>query len=59
MPLKLPAIQFGFGHGSGARAPDEYYLIESKNPNIQASMVLRALTRRVSIRIRIGEVIRC
>jgi acetylornithine deacetylase/succinyl-diaminopimelate desuccinylase-like protein len=34
-PLKLPAIQFGFGHGSGAHAPDEYYLIESKNPKIQ------------------------
>jgi hypothetical protein len=32
--LKLPAIQFGFGHGSGAH-PDEYYLIESKNPKIQ------------------------
>jgi len=34
-PLKLPAIQFGFGHGNGAHAPDEYYLIESKNPKIQ------------------------
>jgi acetylornithine deacetylase/succinyl-diaminopimelate desuccinylase-like protein len=34
-PLKLPAIQFGFGHGSGAHAPDEYYLIESANPKIQ------------------------
>src|SRR5262245_20608673 len=34
-PLKLPAIQFGFGHGSGAHAPDEYYLIESKNSKIQ------------------------
>ncbi|HYK61419.1 MAG TPA: M20/M25/M40 family metallo-hydrolase, partial [Bryobacteraceae bacterium] len=34
-PLKLGAIQFGFGHGSGAHAPDEYYLIESKNPKIQ------------------------
>jgi acetylornithine deacetylase/succinyl-diaminopimelate desuccinylase-like protein len=34
-PLKLPAIQFGFGHGGGAHAPDEYYLIESKNPKIQ------------------------
>ncbi len=34
-PLKLPAIQFGLGHGSGAHAPDEYYLIESKNPKIQ------------------------
>ncbi|HYR42509.1 MAG TPA: M20/M25/M40 family metallo-hydrolase [Terriglobia bacterium] len=34
-PLKLSAIQFGFGHGNGAHAPDEYYLIESKNPKIQ------------------------
>ena len=34
-PLKLGAIQFGFGHGSGAHAPDEYYLIESKDPKIQ------------------------
>jgi acetylornithine deacetylase/succinyl-diaminopimelate desuccinylase-like protein len=34
-PLRLPAIQFGFGHGNGAHAPDEYYLIDSKNPKIQ------------------------
>ncbi len=34
-PLKLPAIQFGLGHGSGAHAPNEYYLIESRNPKIQ------------------------
>jgi acetylornithine deacetylase/succinyl-diaminopimelate desuccinylase-like protein len=34
-PLNLPAIQFGFGHGSGAHAPNEYYLVESKNPKIQ------------------------
>src|SRR5215471_14616456 len=34
-PLKLPAIQFGLGHGNGAHAPDEYYLIESKSPKIQ------------------------
>lgn len=34
-PLQLPAIQFGFGHGSGAHAPDEYYLIESKNAKIE------------------------
>jgi acetylornithine deacetylase/succinyl-diaminopimelate desuccinylase-like protein len=33
-PLKLPAVQFGFGHGNGAHAPDEYYLIDSKNPKI-------------------------
>jgi acetylornithine deacetylase/succinyl-diaminopimelate desuccinylase-like protein len=34
-PLNLPAVHFGFGHGSGAHAPDEYYLIDSKNPKIQ------------------------
>ncbi|MFN2508482.1 MAG: M20/M25/M40 family metallo-hydrolase [Chthoniobacterales bacterium] len=34
-PLKLPAGHFGLGHGSGAHAPDEYYLIESTNPKIQ------------------------
>ena len=34
-PLRLAAGHFGMGHGSGAHAPDEYYVIESKNPNIQ------------------------
>jgi acetylornithine deacetylase/succinyl-diaminopimelate desuccinylase-like protein len=34
-PLRLPAGHFGLGHGSGAHAPDEYYVIESKNPKIQ------------------------
>ena len=34
-PLKLPAVHFGFGHGNGAHAPDEYYLIESTNPKVQ------------------------
>jgi acetylornithine deacetylase/succinyl-diaminopimelate desuccinylase-like protein len=34
-PLRLPAGQFGLGHGNGAHAPDEYYLVESKNPKIQ------------------------
>jgi acetylornithine deacetylase/succinyl-diaminopimelate desuccinylase-like protein len=33
-PLKLPAGHFGLGHGSGAHAPDEYYLIESSDPKI-------------------------
>jgi len=33
-PLKLPAGQFGLGHGAGAHAPDEYYLIESANPKV-------------------------
>jgi acetylornithine deacetylase/succinyl-diaminopimelate desuccinylase-like protein len=34
-PLRLPAGHFGMGHGSGAHAPDEYYVIESKNPKVQ------------------------
>jgi acetylornithine deacetylase/succinyl-diaminopimelate desuccinylase-like protein len=34
-PLKLPAGHFGLGHGSGAHAPDEYYVVESKNPKVQ------------------------
>ena len=33
-PLKLPAVHFGLGHGARAHAPDEYYLIESKNPKL-------------------------
>ena len=34
-PLKLPSGHFGLGHGSGAHAPDEYYVIESANPKIE------------------------
>jgi acetylornithine deacetylase/succinyl-diaminopimelate desuccinylase-like protein len=34
-PLHLPAGHFGLGHGNGAHAPDEYYLIESRNPKVQ------------------------
>jgi acetylornithine deacetylase/succinyl-diaminopimelate desuccinylase-like protein len=34
-PLHLPAGHFGLGHGSGAHAPDEYYVVESKNPKVQ------------------------
>lgn len=34
-PLSLASGHFGLGHGSGAHAPDEYYLIESSNPKIQ------------------------
>ncbi len=33
-PLRLPAGHFGLGHGSGAHAPDEYYVIESANPKV-------------------------
>ena len=34
-PLSLPAGGFGLGHGTGAHAPDEYYLIESTNPKVE------------------------
>lgn len=34
-PLKLAAGHFGLGHGSGAHAPDEYFVIESTNPKFQ------------------------
>ena len=34
-PLRLPAGGFGLGHGNGAHAPNEYYLIESANPKVQ------------------------
>ena len=33
-PLALAAGHFGLGHGSGAHAPDEYYLIESASPKV-------------------------
>jgi len=34
-PLSLAAGHFGMGHGNGAHAPDEYYLVESKNEKLQ------------------------
>lgn len=34
-PLNLPAGHFGLGHGTGAHAPNEYYLIESTNPKVR------------------------
>ncbi len=34
-PLRLPAGHFGLGHGSGAHAPDEYYVIESQNAAVR------------------------
>ena len=33
-PLHLPAGQFGLGHGDGAHAPDEFWIIESSNPKV-------------------------
>ena len=33
-PLGLPAAHFGLGHGGGAHAPDEYYIVESTIPKV-------------------------
>ena len=33
-PLKLASGHFGLGHGSGAHAPDEYFVLESTNPKV-------------------------
>jgi acetylornithine deacetylase/succinyl-diaminopimelate desuccinylase-like protein len=33
-PLRKPAAHFGLGHGGGAHAPDEYFVIESANPKV-------------------------
>ncbi|GAA4000371.1 M20/M25/M40 family metallo-hydrolase [Sphingomonas humi] len=33
-PLNLPTGQFGVGRGSGAHAPNEWFLIKSSNPKI-------------------------
>jgi acetylornithine deacetylase/succinyl-diaminopimelate desuccinylase-like protein len=33
-PVSLPAGQYGLGHGSGAHAPDEYFVVESANPKV-------------------------
>ena len=34
-PLSLPAAHFGLGHGGGAHAPDEYFVIESTNEKVR------------------------
>jgi acetylornithine deacetylase/succinyl-diaminopimelate desuccinylase-like protein len=34
-PLSLAAGHFGLGNGSGAHAPDEYYVVTSTNPKVQ------------------------
>ncbi len=33
-PVSLPAGQFGLGHGSGAHAPNEYFVVDSSNPKV-------------------------
>lgn len=34
-PISLAAGHFGLGHGGGAHAPDEYFLIESTAPGVE------------------------
>ncbi len=34
-PVAIPAGQFGLGHGSGAHAPDEYFVVDSTNPRVK------------------------
>jgi acetylornithine deacetylase/succinyl-diaminopimelate desuccinylase-like protein len=34
-PLSLPSGHFGLGYGTGAHAPNEFYVIESTNPKIE------------------------
>ena len=34
-PLSLASGHFGLGHGGGAHAPDEYYVIEATNPKVR------------------------
>ena len=33
-PLRMAAGHFGLGHGTGAHAPDEYFVIEPANPKV-------------------------
>lgn len=33
-PLNRPVAQWGLGHGTGAHAPNEYFLIRSTNPKV-------------------------
>jgi len=33
-PLRLPAAHFGLGHGTGAHAPDEYFVVEPADPKV-------------------------
>ncbi len=35
-PLSMAAGHFGLGHGSGAHAPDEYFVIEPSNPKVSS-----------------------
>jgi acetylornithine deacetylase/succinyl-diaminopimelate desuccinylase-like protein len=49
-PLNLPAGGFGLGHGDGAHAPNEYFLIESTNPKSSGNRWCREIVRPVPVR---------
>ncbi len=34
-PVSLPAGQFGLGYGTGAHAPNEFYVLDSTNPKVE------------------------
>ena len=34
-PTSIASGRYGLGHGGGAHAPDEYYVIESTNKNVE------------------------
>jgi acetylornithine deacetylase/succinyl-diaminopimelate desuccinylase-like protein len=34
-PLRLPAGHFGLGHGGGAHAPNEYFVVESRHAKVK------------------------
>ena len=51
-PLKLASGHFGLGHGSGAHAPDEYYVIESDEPEGAGLRRRGDVVRSVSVRAR-------
>jgi acetylornithine deacetylase/succinyl-diaminopimelate desuccinylase-like protein len=34
-PVAIPAAQFGLGHGGGAHAPDEYFVVDSNNRRVK------------------------
>jgi len=46
-PINLPAGHFVLDYGYGAHPPDEYYVIESRNPKARGRCC--ALVRRVSV----------
>lgn len=53
-PVSLPAGHFGLGHGSGAHAPDEYYVVDSTNPHVAG--IVEATMGYVDMMYQIAEI---